>query len=205
MILLLLATLLSIDDVIPEGSFSYPGSPGTKRETIIVEPENSPLLNAACEKIAREVSVLDDEIDILQTVLLFVADELFRFQYRGSVQTDMVIKHYTIENQTNEIPLEFFLNEKIGSCRHLALTSSYLLQALVQKKILSGKAFFIRDNTNDGRHAWSLYLNEKGAWHLDPTRNLLINARSPQGYHDLCIQYGKKTMERQKKRWEDAD
>ncbi|NGX60388.1 MAG: hypothetical protein KR126chlam3_01561, partial [Chlamydiae bacterium] len=85
---------------------------------------------------------------------------------------------------------------------HIALTTTYLLDALIEKKKLKGELFFIREQTPFGRHAWTLLLTETAAWHIDAYWGIIENGKTDAGFARLCQKYGKRVMERQKLRWQ---
>lgn len=191
---LFLSCFPEINDMIPEGPFSYPGQ--NPREIIIVDPSNAPLLKEATQNLVVRL-----EKDILQTTLQFVREELFDIMNCDDETVWALIDQNSEGKLEPEIPLELFLKEKVGVCRHIALTTTYLIDHLIKKEILTGEVFLIREQTPFGRHAWTLLLTEEGAWHLDAYWGILENGRTDEGFFKLCRKYGTRVMERQKQRW----
>ncbi|NGX37577.1 MAG: hypothetical protein K1000chlam2_00733 [Chlamydiae bacterium] len=198
---LVLLTFPAIADTIPDGPFSYPGL--YSREVIVVDPENSPLLENAYLDLKSQLHETFTEKDILQTTLLYVRENLFDLE----LCTDQNVIRFLLQfmDKGPEIPLETFLEKKIGVCRHLALTTTYLLERLTKDRLLDGKAYLIREQIPSGRHGWTLFLSQSGAWHLDSYWEILENGKTDAGFFHLCQKYGKRTMERQQLRWQNVN
>lgn len=190
-------TFPEIVDAIPEGPFCYPGK--YPREIIVVEPEHSPLLETATKTLISRIRSNMSEIEILAFTMQFVQEELF--SAKNSSETVVQALASQFPGEEPEIPLDIFLTEKTGNCRHIALTTTYLIDQLIKQGILSGIAFLIREETPKGRHAWTLLLNNEHAWHLDIAWGILVDAKTPKGYAKLCQYYGKEVMKKQKQRW----
>lgn len=182
-----------IEETIPEGPFSYPGK--SPREVIIVDPNHAPLLEKATQNLLQQV-----EEDILKKVICYVQEELFDLEISNETELWDLIER---QEAFPEVSLEVFLDAKIGVCRHFALTATYLIEQLIQEGILKGEAFLIREDTPFGRHAWTLLLTDRGAWHLDAYWGVLENGKTDAGFSKLCHKYGKRVMEKQKQRYED--
>ena len=200
----ILSTLLFltpiIDEAIPQGPFIYPGS--RPREVIVVDPEKSPLLDQAYRDLEQRLSEKFSEEQILETVFLYVRDELFDLRLCKERLVQQFIYSLYPDEAEPEIPLETFLEYKIGVCRHTALATTCLVDRLVKEGWLQGKALLIRSNCPAGRHAWTLFLSEEGAWHLDSLWGIFENGKTGAGLSQLCDNYGKRIMNEQKKRWE---
>lgn len=199
--LLLLSSFPEIGETIPSGPFSYPGQ--NPREIIIVDPTSSPLLTQAKERILLKIDPLASEEEILINTVHFVREELFDLMKCDETNVWKFIIARSDEEELPEIPLDAFLKEKLGVCRHIALTTTYLLDALIEKEKLKGELFFIREQTPFGRHAWTLLLTETAAWHIDAYWGIIENGKTDAGFARLCQKYGKRVMEEQKLRWED--
>lgn len=188
-----------IDEAIPEGPFRYPGT--HPREVIVVDPENSPLLDQAYGKLEKRIEGLTEE-QILETIFWYVRDELFDLRLCKEKLVQQFIYSLHPEETEPEIPLETFLEYKIGVCRHIALATTCLVNRLVKEGWLEGEALLIRANCPSGRHAWTLFLSEEGAWHLDSLWGIFENGKTNAGFSKLCDNYGKRIMNEQNKRWE---
>lgn len=188
-----------IDEAIPEGPFRYPGS--RPREVIMVDPENSPRLDQAYRELEQRLEGLTEE-QILETVFWYVREELFDLSLCNERLVQLFIHSLYPDETEPEISLETFLEYKIGVCRHTALATTCLVDRLVKEGWLDGEALLIRANCPTGRHAWTLFLSEEGAWHLDSLWGIFENGKTGAGLSKLCDNYGKRIMNEQKKRWE---
>lgn len=187
MTLLFLWALL-VEQIPPE-PFAYSGK--GPREVILFDKDRAPHFDQA---LATLLSRLDEEAteqEILETTTCFVRDELF----------DQSTPIEPLIDEGGEIPLETFLETRTGLCRHYALTTTLLIDQLIKGGKLDGEVYLIREETPKGRHGWTLFLSEEGAWHLDPYWDLLKNGKEEKDFLGLCQKYGKRTMEKQKLRW----
>lgn len=191
-----------IQESIPEGTFAYPGA--GPREVILVDPDQSPLLEKAYLDIKAELKAGMTEEQILKTTCHYLREELFDLNRCNERVVAALIQTLHPNESEPEISLETFLEHKTGVCRHIALTSTYLVNRLIKEGFLNGEAFLIRENCSIGRHAWTLYVSSEGAWHLDSLWGVLENGKTSAGFSQLCNKYGKRTMNDQKKRWETA-
>jgi len=190
--LLLSLSFPAVEETIPEGPFSYPGQ--SPREIIIVNPNEAPILEGATQDLLVQV-----EEEILHKTLAFVREELFDLDL---CDEDKLWSFIEETGLFPEIPLDVFLDAKIGVCRHFALTATYLIEQLIREGVLKGEVFLIREDTPFGRHAWTLFLSEQGAWHIDAYWGVLENGKTDAGFSKLCHKYGRRVMESQKKRYE---
>jgi len=142
------------------------------------------------------------EEQILETVFWYVREELFDLSLCNERLVQLFIHSLYPDETEPEIPLETFLEHKIGVCRHIALATTCLVDRLVKEGWLEGEALLIRANCPTGRHAWTLFLSEEGAWHLDSLWGIFENGKTGAGLSKLCDNYGKRIMNEQKKRWE---
>ncbi len=191
-------TFPNINETIPDGPFSYPGQ--SVREVITVDPANSPLLQTACSELKSHL-----ECELLLRTMQFVSESLFEKDSCSEENIKHLLEVYAVSQESPEVSLEVFLKHKAGVCRHVALTTTYLINELIKEGQLKGQVLLIRDETPLGRHAWTLFLTEDAAWHLDPYWGIFENGKTGAGFSHLCKKYGKKTMERQKLRWEDGN
>lgn len=191
-----------IQESIPEGTFTYPGF--HPREIILVEPERSPLLEKAYHEIESKLKETSSEQEILEITSRYVREVLFDLNFCNERKVSSLIQTLYPDESEPEISIETFLEQKTGVCRHIALTSTYLVNRLIKAGWLKGEALLIRENCPTGRHAWTLFLSNDGAWHLDSLWGVLENGKNSAGFSELCNKYGKRTMNDQKKRWETA-
>lgn len=186
MILFLLIALTPMDETLPDGSFSYPGQ--NRREVILFDPDNSPHFDAAYQRLTSQITPEMEEVEILQTVGELI-ETLFDRE-KGSPQSI-----YSFAG-TREVPLDAFLEEKIGICRHYALVAALFLKRLSNEGWIDGEARLIRRDIPDRRHGWCLFLSEDHAWHFDPLWGILEDMRTETGTLRLYQRYGKKAIDR---------
>ncbi|MBS0629030.1 MAG: hypothetical protein JSS30_02255 [Verrucomicrobia bacterium] len=189
-----------LQESIPDGPFQYPGS--APREIILVDPEFSPLMDKAFADLSKHLDRSFSEEKIIELVFLYVREVLFDLNLCNEQQVRTLIHSIHPNEKEPEMALEIFLEHKTGLCRHIALTSSCLINRLIKDRWLHGEVFLIRENCPRGRHAWTLFLSKDGAWHLDSLWGVLENGKTSAGFSRLCDNYGKRIMNEQKKKWE---
>lgn len=181
---------------IPSEPFRYEGK--TRRESITFDPKGAPLFDRHYLALKKELKGIDQEDELLLLTLDYVQRQIFDLPHCSETNVETLIASYG----QREIPLDFFLAEKKGVCRHIALCVTLLLDRLIQDQFLTGECFLIRDELPWGRHAWTLFLSKEGAWHLDGYYGVLENGKTRAGFSKLCHKYGKEVIERQKERWQ---
>ena len=197
LILFFLSLFPLIEETIPEGPFLYRGK--APREVLVIDPGNSPLLDLAIERLLELLPNPCTELEVIETTHRFIREELFD---RENSSPEAISHLIQIEE---EIPLERFLEERMGICRHFALTTTLLLDRLTKIGKIEGTAMLIREETPFGRHGWTLFLTETSAWHVDPYLDILKDGKNEKDFLSLCQKYGKRTMEKQKVRWCDGN
>lgn len=194
--LFLLFSFPEIEESIPNTPFAYPGK--NPREVILFDPENSPRLQAAKNQFFEKLNPSFSEAETLVALIDFIRDEMFDLTKSELKKLNSLLGD---TSKQPEIPIDFFIEHRIGVCRHMALITTYFVDQLIKENLLSGDAFFIRENLPYGRHAWTLLLTETGAWHIDAYWGSLENGKTDVGFLNLCKKYGKKVMDAQKLRW----
>lgn len=195
MIALLLLALLPIDEAIPDEAFCYLGK--YEREVITFDPSNCPAFDKAYQNLREHLTDLESEEDILLTTLDYVQRELFDL----SLCTNPRVLEMISEDGRKEIPLDAFLQEKQGVCRHIALCVTLLLHQLIDEEVLDGEVYLIREDLSWGRHAWTLLITKQSAWHLDAYQGIFEDGKTRAGFSNLCQKYGRDVMQRQSTRW----
>lgn len=163
----------------------------TSREAIVLDPENSPILNGHFDKLLQQIqarqrySVLNEE-QIIDEVIRYVRQDIFPSCTDNHLENkvtqfvqDKWGSFHTLYYQQNErqgyipaIPIDEFIKADIGVCRHHGLVTGYLLDRLTrepaQRPILQGVPQIIRDNIEGGAHVWTTFMSAKGnKWHID--------------------------------------
>lgn len=154
------------------------GSHPLQREIILLDPNNSPLLQSHYTNW-----ILNGERNFPSLIT----------HIRGLFESTEYMTYDRF------VPLDHFLAAKKGVCRHVALTTAYFLTRLIEEHHLApGKAYYIRDLIPYGGHAWNLYITEKGElWHIDALWNVIKNPADPTDYQELVRLYGKSAIERE--------
>jgi len=166
------------------------GESPTSREIITLNPKNSPFLDHLYTKFKKELAKrahlpLKEK---WKFILYYVKYELFSFVDESlcNAFVRQWIEAHSIENFTETsnhfflpvIPLEDFIKAKVGLCRHLTLTTAYLIDRLLKEAsplLPKGNIFYIREKIAIGEnwvgHAWNLFVDQESglSWHLDPT------------------------------------
>jgi len=198
----LLTSLPHIKETLPDTPFAYAGL--NPREIITVDPQNSPLLEKGYQELLLTLSNELSEKEILFQVADYVGQTLFDLQKCSDHAVYALIHQHANGQLEPEIPLEIFLAERVGVCRHIALATTYIVNRLIKEGHLQGEAFLVRDYVRCGRHAWTLFLSKEGAWHIDAYWRILEDGKTEEGYEHLSRVYGPNTMERQQQRWSHA-
>ncbi len=55
------------------------------------------------------------------------------------------------------IPIDHFIKQKFGTCRHITLLTAFLLYKLIKEDFLDGSVYHHRDNIIGGAHSWVIY------------------------------------------------
>lgn len=189
-----------LDDEIPDPPFVYKGT--FPRELIAYDQKTSFVIDTYVDHFISMIPT-DSSIEfILQKLIHFVVFTIFDPRLCNENDTEKLIQKFcTPANEYPEMSLEIFLKARTGLCRHISLCATLLLDKLIKKDLIKGKVFFIRAETPQGRHAWSLFISEKTVWFIDPYWRILEDATTLTGWQILCERYGEKTMEQQRFRW----
>jgi len=81
---------------------------------------------------------------------------------KGEEHVNQVLRKYGIDPRNpkdEKIDLDIFINEGVGSCRHLALVNTFALQEAKKDSHIKGQARINRNQTPLGGHAWTRYTN----------------------------------------------
>lgn len=191
------------------------------REIILYDPGSSPLLEGhylAFTSMLREEYNTEDVILLLASYIknILFAPHLcndsslntFLHQWMDSNErefTDFVLADDSIYLPV--IPIEDFIENQVGICRHLSFASTYFLSRLTSENYLEGNAYLVRDsiktNHGSGGHAWTLFVDsEKKCWHIDVLWDVIKNMSDPEDFNTLCGLYGQEAMHRQIQRYQ---
>lgn len=202
------------------------------REIIAYHPESSPILSEAYQKFItalpqekKVISSKEDQQHLFTLLIQFIREELFIselckdehllvFIERWAHDRKHSISDFTLNNGYQLlpiIPLDDFIEARVGVCRHFALVSTYLIDRLCKDGYLSGKVFYVRDRIASklrvsGNHAWSIFVssNQARAWHIDSFINTLFDLKDPKDFDSLCEIYGENAIINEKIRYIDC-
>ena len=147
------------------------------REAIVVDRKFGEL-NRLFEEAKKRASV-DGKV-IKDFVIHSVFDVINEaMPVKDNAEVERLVKREKA-GRDGEIPLDVFLREGVGVCRHNALAVADLLQRFKEEGVLKGKASVDRNTKRvviDGRsfdagHAWCRYTNSAGdVFLIDPMHN----------------------------------
>lgn len=201
-----------------------------RREIITLDPDHSPILNDHYEKLKN---ILQDsqknlgrplsEEAILKHVRDYIRKEIFPSDkdldltdsFIDRMRNDpRILKTLYIVGKGDHalvpiIPIDEFIKEGVGVCRHHALVASYLLDRLTKEpeasRMLDGVVQHMRDNVPAGNgklsgHIWVTFLSkkEKKRWHIDTLWNEIWEFSTPQAIAHLKMRgYGEEAINNQ--------
>lgn len=176
------------------------GSYPLGRELFYFDPTNSPLLKEHAMRLIAQIPQNATTLEILTLVLDYIRTIIFEME----LCHEPTVRRFIAKRRF--LSIEEFIQNKIGICRHFAFVSTYLLDQLLENKILSGNVHYIRDIISSpfaaGGHAWSLFLDSNGTiWHLDPLWNVLQDLTDPVQLNFLYDLYGQDAIKRQLNRF----
>lgn len=189
------------------------------REILLLDPNKSPLLNQhyinfkyflstkgaktveqvlnlSKEYIRKEVFPLSGNPSLEAMTDVFVQQEAENFP-------DLRTKSIKYNKMVPLIPIDRFIVNRIGVCRHLALVSLYFLDRLASEKdspLYGGQAITIRDNLEDvtgkviGAHVWVAFRKDDQRFHLDPMWNEMGDLTVPASVNRLKGLYGTRVI-----------
>jgi hypothetical protein len=195
------------------------GSNPLHREIISLDPSHSPLLMEKYQELVLSLEQVDNP---LFEVVRFVREEVFDEEISTEGNLNVFIEDWIASIQrkfsdfteTKErdllpvIPIDTFVEVKMGVCRHHALVTAYFLDKLAKEcKIPPGASYYVRDMVHSrtvyGGHAWNLYVfdDKSENWHVDTYWNVLKNLNVIADLNYLYKAYGRKAIIREKQRF----
>ena len=182
-----------------------------RREILLLDPHNSPLLNGHFEALKLEVLEIQKRVgalypdQVLRLVKLHLRSRIFHGSsdqqlrkvdkiFREALQDSTVVKVAHDKFPGEMIPaisIEKFIADGAGVCRHTSLAACYLLDRLTKepfaKPLLEGSVQHIRDNIPLGGHSWAVFIprakphEAPQRWLLDAQFDVLENFAIPEG------------------------
>ena len=165
-------------------SMRFASCGSSTREVILLDPKNSPALEAKYEILRQQLDTLARSQNVplapeqvLKHIMTFVRVNVFPSCRDHDLveNTDKLVnkarvdkKHELTENRDNPglpiplMPIDDFINAGLGVCRHHALVTAYLMDRLtkepVGKPYLEGTIQHMRDNVPGGAHVWTTFI-----------------------------------------------
>lgn len=180
------------------------------REMIILDAENSSLLKEHFNKLLAVIKNIDskDDIAILTSITRYIKKEIFDKTENLIKNVEEFSKTYAALNPANTIgykgnyipliPIDAFIKERIGVCRHHALVTNYMIDGLIKKTILKGDVKAIRDNLDrGGGHIWNVFLSTDGKKFIIDAMWGLVKEINECSAESLNQYYGAECMRRQ--------
>ncbi len=194
----------------------------SRREILLLDPNHSPLLAQHFVKVRQKLKKGMTTHDVLHTLGDYVRREIF--PQNGLKEVMQLIEnarktHLTTTHRDSPkqkipfIPIDKFIEKRLGECRHHTLVLSYLIDRLLREKdpLIRGTVQHIRGNISEGAHAWITFIPLKldadpQKYHLDTSCNsvVLINFAIEQNRNALSEAYGEETISDMLKRTNNA-
>lgn len=192
------------------------------REMILFDPENSPLLQKRYAYFSQALQryMKDKKIDKLtpeQMIMFttaFMQKVVFPVSKNLVEQVDMMVENCKKDafiaksNDQPCIPIDKFLEEKQGVCRHHSLVAAYFMDRFMKhhsdKCAFSGKLQVMRDNLDrGGAHAWlTLICDDGSTFAIDTLNNISGNLNDYNFQQKYKKSFGFKPLNHQKKKAE---
>lgn len=166
---------------------------GGTAEFIEFDPKNSPLLQKIGEEFIAKISKDPKPVsEVLTDLVNYIRDEVLAKPENG-LDSDAIRPF---------IPIDKFLEKKLGVCRHFAFVTTYILQQMIERGILKGQCYIATDKLKGrGYHAWSILLTESEAWNIQTYWNKIIDGEDEQNASFLRMNHGVEKMEQYKADW----
>lgn len=93
------------------------------------------------------------------------------------------------EKSTPLIPIDYFIENKTGTCRHFTLLGLYMLQKAIDDGLIYGEVYYVRADLQGGRgHAWMMFKEPSpsaNAWVVDLFSHEVANLEDPKDYNSV--------------------
>lgn len=201
--------------------FSQPivqiGAEGIGRESdqeiVILDPTSKHLkkiYNQVKQKILDQLNGRFNPSAVIHCAMVAVRDILQGLYLSDNERRDIIddISRKFGEaklDQTSIVPIQHFIDERMGACRHHGLLMAYVLHQLIHEPrplLPPGNVFYQREDVGDGAHAWAVYKplqakpDEKGKyefylvdsmWAEKPVNVMHVRRSELSGYSEPVI------------------
>lgn len=170
------------------------------REIILLDPKNSPLLQKKYQSfvvylknyLAEQNKDKLSPDEFLRFVCAFMDQKVFPIR---SLNLEEKVENIIKEGQKNPqflkigkmpcLPIDHFIKEKVGVCRHHSLVAAYLVDKFIKENSeccdFKGKVQMMRDNIEGGAHVWVSLICDKGkTFILDTANNVKDDLQNPK-------------------------
>ncbi|HSW87468.1 MAG TPA: hypothetical protein VLG49_08235 [Rhabdochlamydiaceae bacterium] len=194
------------------------------REIICLDPYNAPKLMSKYQEL---LSLLKDQActsfrETLTVIADFIKYRVFESDKCHQLNLERFINQWMIAHSDRPqaftyakdgrkipvIPLDAFVEEGIGMCRHVSLATAFFLDNILKdpdlKHILpSGTVYHVRDQLFEGGHSWNIYISEDRSqfWHIDSFWELIANLNLIDEKESLYLEYGKSCIKTEIRRF----
>jgi hypothetical protein len=176
------------------------------REMVLFDPTQSPLLQQAYEKFVeamQEVPSPSDANSFSKEIIKFMRKDVFSEKNDVQQRVDQFVASSDSTGIRCDgspcIPIDKFIEKKIGVCRHHSLVAAYFLDRYMQenpgKLSFKGKIQIMRDNVINGAHAWLTLVTDKGEIHsIDTLNNFHFKIDEEAGQQKLIKIWGEEPV-----------
>jgi len=144
----------------------YEGAKNSARRIRLLEnPEKKiPLYNT---RTGKEIF---DDWAVQRAVFLAARNQI---KYKGDKYVDRIVHRFHAEND-GLIPIEIFLYEKTGVCRHSTLAAGALVERFIIDDLIDGKVSVDRNSQFPDAHSWvRRTTSDSRIFVMDPINNIL--------------------------------
>jgi len=155
----------------PETPIIWESSNPNARETLVLDFENSPILDHLYLDWKYHLHHRDTK-GILESLCIFLRTAVFDPPSQNQNDILKLLKSY-------QLPLDYFVAHRLGVCRHFSLAAYYFLERVRKEQLAPIRSIeIISKDLEMGRHAWLCIVFEDGSFHFDPYWGILESYES---------------------------
>lgn len=180
------------------------------REFVLFDPKNSPILQRRYRKLFK---ILDAHIqqtksrlspeDLLSLTMSYMKSSVFpSSRHLDSKMKKLLDTAKRDDDAQQYLPIDLFLDKKLGVCRHHALVAAYFLDRFIQhhpeKCTFIGKVQVMRDDIKGGAHAWlTLVCSGDKTFCFDSLNGIQGNLANKEFHEMLSKDFGSPAVKHQ--------